>query len=86
MHCQSFGELSKLLRDDDELRGQRVSEIWLKAFLDAGEQAAIARLSVFTGTFNAVGALAFAYGAGVTHARAEVFLLVILYFLTAGLC
>ena len=61
------GELCKLLHDDEELRGQRVSEAWLRAYLNAGEQAAISRLSVFAGSFNAVGAATVAYDAGMIH-------------------
>ena len=64
MRRTGIGDLCKQLRDDDELRGQRVSEEWLKAYLDAGEQAAVSRLSVFVGSFNAVGAAAVAYDAG----------------------
>ena len=61
---KGIGELCKVLRDDDELRGQRVTEDWLRAYLDAGQQAAVSRLSVFVGSFNAVGASAVARGAG----------------------
>ena len=61
---KGIGELCKLLRDDDELRWQRVSDVWLRAYLSSGEQAAISRLSVFAGSFNAVGAAAVTYDAG----------------------
>ena len=67
MRRKGIGELCKLLRDDDELRGQRVSELWLRAYLDGEEQVAVSRLSVFAGSFNAVGASAVAYKAGVPH-------------------
>ena len=72
MRRKGIGELCKRLRDDDELRGQRVSEVWLRAYLDAGEQAAVSRLSVFAGSFNAAGAAAVAYDAGATHAKSDV--------------
>lgn len=75
MRRNGIGELCELLRDNDELRGQRVSEVWLKAYLDAGEQTAVSRLSVFAGSFNAAGAAAVAYDAGATHAKADKVLL-----------
>ena len=73
MRSKGIEELCKRLRDDDELRGQRVSELWLKAYLDAGEQAAVSRLSVFAGSFNAVGAAAVAYEAGAAYGTSDPF-------------
>ena len=76
MRHNGIGELCEQLRDDDQLRGQRVSELWLEAYLDAGEQAAVSRLSVFAGSFNAVGAAAVAYGTGAAQASLGVIFLI----------
>ena len=54
--CKGIQEICTSFRADRKLRAQRVTEAWLKAYLSDDEQAAVAKLSVFAGSFNAGGA------------------------------
>lgn len=56
--CSGIQEICKSFRGDRKLRARRVSEAWLEAYLSVTEQAAVAALSVFAGSFNAAGAAA----------------------------
>ena len=56
--CRGIQELCKSFRGDRRLQARRVSEAWLEAYLSVTEQAAVAALSVFAGSFNAAGAAA----------------------------
>ena len=58
-----------------DLQAQRVSEIWLQAFLSDAQQAAIIRLSVFAGSFSAEGAAAVLADTGVLPANLTVLLI-----------
>ena len=50
--------ICKSSRNNRGLQARRVSKAWLETYLNGGEQAAIAKLSVFAGSFSAEGASA----------------------------
>ena len=56
--CRGIQEICEVFRNNRRLQAQRVSEAWLEAYLSNAEQAAVAALSVFPGSFNAEGAAA----------------------------
>ena len=62
--CRGIKEISEAFRNDRKLQARRVSEAWLIAYLTSAEQAAVAALSVFVGSFNAEGAAAVMAEAG----------------------
>ena len=67
MTCEGILDICKAAGKDRKLQARRVSEAWLKAYLDAAEQAAVAKLSVFAGSFSVEGAAALLAGAGALH-------------------
>ena len=58
MACTGIQDICKSFRKNRMLQTRRVSHAWLESYLDGGEQTAIAKLSVFAGSFNAEGAAA----------------------------
>ena len=56
MVCTGIREICMSFRNDRRLQARRASEAWLEAYLSVTEQAAVAALSVFAGSFNAEGA------------------------------
>lgn len=63
--CEGIAEACRVYHDDEELRAQRVSARWLEEYLEVDQLAAILRLSVFLGSFDAAGAAAVFCGLGV---------------------
>ena len=59
---KGIAEVCRTYSDDEELKVHRVSSIWLKTFLTPEELDAVARLSVFQGSFSAAGAAAVLHG------------------------
>ena len=62
--CRGILEISRSFDNDTDLRARNVSEAWLTAYLSGAQQAAVAALSVFAGSFNAEGAAAVLAEAG----------------------
>ena len=62
--CRGIKEISKTFCNNRMLQARRVSEAWLNAYLSCADQAAVAALSVFVGSFNAEGAAAVMAEAG----------------------